>query len=47
MMAAILSGYLQWFFRVSVVSFMGVSWETLVWVGCFYKVVGHRVSSCI
>ena len=49
MMATIFSGYLQWFFRLSAVSFLGVSWRTLVWRGggCFYKVVGHRVSSCI
>ena len=36
----------QGFFRVSVL-FLGVSWVTSVWVGCFYNVVGHRVSSCI
>ena len=46
-MAIILSGNLQWFLRVAVVLFLGISWETLVWVGCFYKVVGHRVSSYI
>ena len=27
--------------------FLGVSWRTSIWVGCFYKNVGHRVSSCI
>ena len=58
MMAAIFSGYLWCFFRVSAVLFLGVSWRTLVCVcvcereevgggGLFYKVVGHRVSGCI
>ena len=45
-MATILSGYLQCFFRVSAVLFLGVSWGTSLWVGCFHKSVGHRVSSC-
>ena len=47
MMATLLSGHLQWFFMVFAVLFLSVSWGTLVWVGCFYKVVGCRVSSCI
>ena len=34
-MATIFSGYLKWFFRVSAVLFLGVSWRTLVCVcGC-------------
>ena len=47
MMAKILSGYSQWFFRVSAVLFFSVSLGTSVWVGCFYKVAGHCVSSSI
>ena len=47
MIAILLSGYFQWFFRMSVLLFLGVPWGTLVWVGCFYKVLYHRVSSCI
>ena len=53
MMATIFSGYLQWFFRVAAVLFSGVSQRTLVWCGgevrkfVFYKVVGHRVFSCV
>ena len=31
-MATIFSGYLKWFFRVSAVLFLGVSWRTLVCV---------------
>ena len=46
-MAIALSGNLQWSLRVAAVLFLGVSWGTLVWVGCFYKVLGHRVSNYI
>ena len=45
MMATILSTHSQWFLRVAAVLFLGVSWRTSVWMGCFYKSVGHRVSS--
>ena len=57
MMETIFSVYLQWFFRVSGVLFLGVSQGTSVCVEedggggeggeCFYKVVSHRASSCI
>ena len=47
MVATILCGYLQQFFKVSAVLFLGVSWGTQVLVGCFYKVVDHLVTSCI
>ena len=47
MMAAVLHGYFQWFFRLCDFLFLGVSRGTLVWVGCFYKVEGHCVSSSI
>ena len=56
MIATIFSVYLQWFFRVSAVLFLGFLGDIIVCV-CMsvcvcvgrghYKVVGHRVSSCI
>ena len=48
-MVATISGCLQWFFRVSAVLFLGVSWGTLVWVAVFIKLqatVFPAVSSC-
>ena len=36
-MATILIGYLQWFFRLSAVLFMGVSWGDIVVGGLFLK----------